>query len=61
MTLPFCEGNGIDKGNRGCFTSSGMGSDRSDRAAALFRALLLQLVVQLELVSTESELRGEDN
>lgn len=61
MTLPSCEDGGIVSGNRGCFTSSGMGKDLSDKAAALAR-VLLQLVVQLEVVSTESdELRGEDN
>jgi len=38
-----------------------MGKDLSDKAAA-FARVLLQLVVQLEVVSTESdELRGEDN
>lgn len=48
-------------GNMGCFTSSGMGNDRRARVAALAR-VLLQLVVQLELVSMESEeLRGEES
>ena len=49
------------KGNNGCFTSSGMGRDLSERVAA-FARVLLQLVVQLELVSIESdELRGEES
>ena len=51
-------------GDIGCLTSSGIGKERNERAAALTRVaavLLLQLVVQLELVSTESELRGDDN
>lgn len=49
------------RGKRGCLTSSGIGNDLSDNAAALAR-VLLQLVVQLELVSTESEeLRGDES
>lgn len=49
------------KGKRGCLTSSGMGNDLSDKAAALAR-VLLQLVVQLDVVSTESdELRGDES
>ena len=49
------------RGKRGCLTSSGIGNDLRDNAAALAR-VLLQLVVQLDEVSTESEeLRGDDN
>lgn len=61
VTLPSWDGGWIVSGKRGCLTSSGIGNDLSDNAAALAR-VLLQLVVQLELVSTESEeLRGDES